>query len=437
MSDSGIGTATVYAKPLPPAGFDTTYCQFDSPVALVATGSNLHWYTSAAGGAFTTTAPVPSTAFAGSTIWYVTQSVNGCESDRTPVTVSITTFPLFSIATDRTFACQGDTLVLSYSGPPLVTSITWGWAAGESIVGGTTSSSSVILSFDSSGNQKVMLTVNSPGGRCSNTDTITVKVVPKPYAAAYINSGICLGDTVSLALGAHSDNASQYVWDFDGAVIVAANANSGGPYKIKFNSTGLHTIQVMPITIEGCKGDTTLDTVDVHKLPDPSFQIADGQSSCLEDSVQLQIIHPDDNDHYAWTPAHFFSDNTGPVLWARAELAGYVSVTAIDPYSCRATDSLLFDPASCCSVVFPLAFSPNTDHHNDKFRPIYVGYHRFHNFRIMNRWGQTVFESTNSSMEWDGSFGGIPLDAGTYYYFITYDCGGKTLQTKGDVTLIR
>jgi hypothetical protein len=48
-----------------------------------------------------------------------------------------------------------------------------------------------------------------------------------------------------------------------------------------------------------------------------------------------------------------------------------------------------------------------------------------------------VFESTNSNVEWDGTFGGVPQDMGVYYYFIKFDCGGKSVTEKGDVTLIR
>ena len=75
--------------------------------------------------------------------------------------------------------------------------------------------------------------------------------------------------------------------------------------------------------------------------------------------------------------------------------------------------------------------------HNDVFRPIASGYHRFHNFRIENRWGQTVFETTEDKAEWDGTYNGVPQDMGVYYYYLTYDCGGQSLNQKGDVTLVR
>jgi hypothetical protein len=48
-----------------------------------------------------------------------------------------------------------------------------------------------------------------------------------------------------------------------------------------------------------------------------------------------------------------------------------------------------------------------------------------------------MFEGGNSNVQWDGTYNGIPQDMGTYFYYLKYDCGGKTREIKGDVTLIR
>jgi gliding motility-associated-like protein len=95
------------------------------------------------------------------------------------------------------------------------------------------------------------------------------------------------------------------------------------------------------------------------------------------------------------------------------------------------------DPNSCCTVFLPNAFTPNGDGRNDFFRPIYNGYHHFHVFQIMNRWGQIIFTAENNNVQWDGNYNGVPQDMGVYYYYLKYDCGGKTIEEKGDVTLIR
>ena len=119
------------------------------------------------------------------------------------------------------------------------------------------------------------------------------------------------------------------------------------------------------------------------------------------------------------------------------QYAGDVTLTVTDPYGCVASSNTYLDPQACCALSIPSAFTPNGDGRNDVFRPILKGYHNFHTFRIVNRWGQTVFETTSTNGAWDGTFNGVPQDIGVYYYYLKYDCEGKTLEAKGDVTLIR
>jgi hypothetical protein len=67
---------------------------------LSANGTNLLWYTSSAGGIGTSEAPTPSTNLVGITSYYVSQTVNGCESARAKLdvrVVSVNTAPTVSI----------------------------------------------------------------------------------------------------------------------------------------------------------------------------------------------------------------------------------------------------------------------------------------------------------------------------------------------------
>jgi gliding motility-associated-like protein len=189
--------------------------------------------------------------------------------------------------------------------------------------------------------------------------------------------------------------------------------------------------------------DPTFDSVLVHNVPDATFRISSNNANgiCLEDSVEFTANDIDYRNSYAWTPEHDFNNNNKPVIWGKMlEQHGIITLRVTDPFGCYATKSMDIDPGSCCTILFPNAFTPNGTgpKENNIFKPYYVGYHRFHMFRIVNRWGQTIFESANSAvMGWDGTFNGVPQDMGVYYYFLKYDCGGKTLEAKGDVTLIR
>ncbi|MEI7727482.1 MAG: hypothetical protein WCK09_20400 [Bacteroidota bacterium] len=62
---------------------------------------------------------------------------------------------------------------------------------------------------------------------------------------------------------------------------------------------------------------------------------------------------------------------------------------------------------------------------------------------LANKGGVTQLDGCYSSLPsngchtWDGNYNGVPQDMGVYYYFISYDCGGKTIEESGDVTLVR
>jgi len=66
------------------------YTQGATATALTATGTSLNWYTSATGGTALTAAPVPTTTAAGTTNYYVSQTITACESPRATIAVVIT-----------------------------------------------------------------------------------------------------------------------------------------------------------------------------------------------------------------------------------------------------------------------------------------------------------------------------------------------------------
>jgi gliding motility-associated-like protein len=59
-------------------------------------------------------------------------------------------------------------------------------------------------------------------------------------------------------------------------------------------------------------------------------------------------------------------------------------------------------------------------------------------FSVFNRWGKTMFETTDKTKGWDGTSGGQAQELGVYYYHIIYEeLDGTVKNLRGDVTLIR
>lgn len=92
VSSSPI-TMTVNPIPAAPSVTGITYCQTAVAAPLTAGGSNLLWYAAATGGVGSATAPTPSTATAGVTSFFVSQTVLGCESTRAQLDVTVNSLP--------------------------------------------------------------------------------------------------------------------------------------------------------------------------------------------------------------------------------------------------------------------------------------------------------------------------------------------------------
>lgn len=73
------------------------------------------------------------------------------------------------------------------------------------------------------------------------------------------------------------------------------------------------------------------------------------------------------------------------------------------------------------------------------FRVENIGYQGVEFFKVYNRWGSIVYETTDGTKGWDGSYKGQAADVGTYHYLIKLSMlvDGDTKIFKGDVTVLR
>ena len=92
-------------------------------------------------------------------------------------------------------------------------------------------------------------------------------------------------------------------------------------------------------------------------------------------------------------------------------------------------------------LEMPNAFSPNGDNHKGVCNPESTGRYRsiveFHAY-IFNRWGQKLYEWTDISSGWDGTYNGSPVKDGVYYVLVNArGADGKVYNIRRDVNLIR
>lgn len=93
---------------------------------------------------------------------------------------------------------------------------------------------------------------------------------------------------------------------------------------------------------------------------------------------------------------------------------------------------------NCDTVYVPSAFTPNADGKNDILRPVTGNRNAAFVFRIFNRSGQIIFETTEPQKGWDGRFKGVQQPTGVYVWsFIYMSTGGRTRTFKGTTLLLR
>jgi gliding motility-associated-like protein len=210
---NGISTCTdtvtiTVQNPAAPAVNNVSYCQGATASVLTATasaGNSLMWYSTATGGAGSSTAPIPSTTTVGTTTYYVSQiTPQGCESVRASLTVTVNALPQASITASKTpIICTGDSVVFSVS--PQVAGQSYVWYKDGVIINGASSTS---YAAKQSGAYSVRVT-NSNG--CSiTTATSTLNVYPWPTVNAGPDKEVPAGTSVDIIT--QTSNAQSIAW---------------------------------------------------------------------------------------------------------------------------------------------------------------------------------------------------------------------------------
>ena len=204
--ESGRAAIVVTINPTPLAptvASPVTYCQNATATALTATGSNLLWYgTNATGGTGSATAVTPSTATAGSTTYYVSQTTGTCEGPRAAIVVTVTALPAAPTVTSPVTYCQNTTAI------PLTaigTNLKW-YLVATGGVGSTTAPTPVTTSIGSTNYYVSQSTGTCEGPRAQIVVNVTAQTASPTVTSPVI---YCQGAT-AVALNATGTNLLWY-----------------------------------------------------------------------------------------------------------------------------------------------------------------------------------------------------------------------------------
>ena len=318
-------TATINAVPPAPQVTDVSICLGGNLDPLTTDGNetNLRWYTSAADLTGSTAAPTPSTATAGTTSYYVTQTANGCESPRAEIQVTVTNNPQPAQVTPYA-ACPTDNATFIPWASRVQTAGTLSWYEDA-----TTPTPMTLTTFNTSEQQQTSrwVEVRNTATGCSTARTeVSVTVHTLPVINFQPITPLCANDNAITLSATNSDNLQG---TFSGKGV------SGDTFSPNLAGAGSYPVTYSLTTANGCPVAAT-QNITVYTVPDIINVSAPGV--CPEDALTITAI-PGGFTQYLWTIDGVLQSETGSILVYEEEKLPEqvipISVVAVSAQGCR------------------------------------------------------------------------------------------------------
>ena len=272
-----------------------------------------------------------------------------------------------------------------------------------------------------------LTTVNKSDGCVSASAEIIATLLETPPAPT-VDSPInyCLNDAAS-TLSALGTNLNWY-----STLGGVASSITPVPNTAVAGTESFYVTQ----TQNGCLSTASEITVITNELPE--VEIAQQNMKIYPGEVaQIKALVNGTDFQYNWTPAYGLSNST--ILEPTISSVEYPTLNqkytlkVTSPTGCASTAEV--DVRVLEGILVPNAFSPNNDGINDTWAIENIDQYPNTQVSIFNRFGQFIFESTGYGSNWDGTFNGLPVPIGTYYWIIKLQKEGKTLN--GSISVIR
>ena len=268
---------------------------------------------------------------------------------------------------------------------------------------------------------------------CNSPDTVSqVITVHGTFVSANFTmpDSVCLGTPVTPVTT--TTNATGASWTFgDGSVSALLSPT------YTYTAVGTYTVTYIASNPSSCNGaDTLTRVITVIDGPTANFTFV---PVTPEMNIPTTYTNLSTNaTRYSWD----FGDGTtsadvNPVHQFNRTGTYNTCLTAYNSSNCPAKLCKQVETEVVPIVGVPSGFSPNGDGENEI---LYVRGAAIQtlDFKIYNRWGQLIFETTSQAKGWDGTYNGQPqpIDAYGYVLNVTF-IDGTSKVLKGNITLLR
>jgi len=351
----------------------------------------------------------------------VIDSSTGC-SLTTSASIQVNDLPMNKVmATKGTLLCEGSQLPLSAP-----TAASYQWYRNQQPLNEKTQ----VIQVKTPGNYAVQ--IKDTNG-CINPALIQVAVtgIAKPKAAFVINS-YCTN--LPMQIQNQSDVSQSGPVSFQWSDTRGNSSYDATPSFI-YQTAGEVKIQLKIIS-QICPSLIS-DVVKTIQIENPEQGKTLPDLSTQETAIRLQTGRA--GKQYQWQPATAFVNASvpNPVLNVSEGNHQYtVTVTAAS--GCTVTDTVVVNASANKGIYVANVFSPNGDGQNDRLLVNLIGYSHLNFFRVYDRKGRLLFQTSNVGEGWDGTVNGSlqPLD--TYVWVAeASNEKGQRIYREGSTTLLR
>jgi gliding motility-associated-like protein len=354
----------------------------------------------------------------------VSVSELGC---RDSIIRSVTVYPMPTgtlVTPSTNLLCEGGNVQLTATGG---TSYQW-FLNGGAITGATNATHSATQPGTYTVN---LISLNSCTAQA--TGTVTLQLVQKP-TANFSYDKYCAGFPTQFNDQSNVVNSNMvtYSWTFGAGQSTSTLQNPS--YVFPTASTYSVSLVVTPVA---CASLATTITKTVSIVAPPINQRYISLNAVQGRNLQLEA-RTFGGATYNWSPASGLNNPSisTPVFNYNAEVDFVISITT--GAGCVIKDSQLVRIFKEKEIYMPKGFSPNSDGNNDKIFPRLVGVRSLSYFKVYNRWGQLIFQTSKDGEGWDGTFRGSKQPMESYVWIAEgIDIDNNPIKRTGTFLLLR
>ena len=291
--------------------------------------------------------------------------------------------------------------------------------------------------FNTWGDHYVSLTIEENG--CEDTFLDTIRIYRRPETNVSVENQIgCAPFTVAFWDSTITDGQVIYNWDFGDGVL---SNDSNAVYT--YANPGTYDLNLTIYFIEGCTDTITVsyaDFITVYPSPTSSFVADPTNATIYTSNIEITDLAADPTDDI------LTNMGDGSIYYNQAQFnhsytdTGWFEVehVVINTFDCPDTSKATIRINPETLIFVPNAFTPDGDGKNEIFFATAVGIKEF-SFKIFNRWGEVLFETTDPSAGWDGMHpNGKEAIQGVYTWTVfAKGQNDKLIEKRGHLSLLR